>query len=316
VIARALEFGRRALFISPRVPRHVDIEISTDCNLACRMCKRETFPFGNQMMPYETFVKILDRLPRGVRAVSFGGYGEMLMHPRFFDFVRLARGRGFATMTTSNGTLLHTDERITALLECGLGELRISVDHVRAPAVEGEVGHVFSPALLRIVSHLAERRRGTPLRLGLNTVVHTGNVDEVLEIVRFADGLGLDLVELIRLDTCGNHVERTLQRERERVLYDEIERMPKRVLVVTPANRFAGRRRLYNLRQEFCPFRFESAHIRMNGAVTPCAFGFATHDFGNIHERTLEEICASPEFRAVRADDRNEVCADCAIFKW
>lgn len=318
MIKRAVDYAKKVLFIPPKVPKQVDIEICTACNLSCRMCKREKFDFGDEMMPFDTFTKIVDRLPGGVESISFGGYGEMLMHPRFFDMVKYAKQKGFHTETTSNGTLLPTDKKIMELLDSGLDSLRVSVDHIRPPEDEKDVGHAFNGRILKDLKRLSELRdeTGSTIQLGINTVVQKGNVGEVVDIVRKAEELNFDLVELIRLDTCMNNAERTLQVEKERELYKKIENMPKRIEVVTPANRFGKWRRLYNAKDEFCIFRYQSAHIRMNGAVTPCAFGFAVYDFGNVHEQGLEEIWQSEKFSRIRKNGKNPVCQSCGIFKW
>jgi len=314
---RLINYVKKIFFVSPKIPRVVDIEISTACNLKCKMCKREKFDFGDKFIPLETFKKIIDELPSQVSLISFGGYGEMLMHPQFFDMVKYVKDKGLLTETTSNGTLLYNDEKIMKLLNSGLDNLRISIDHVRNPTEEKDIGHVFSEKLLQNLKRLSilRREKKSKIHLGINTVVHKGNIDEILDIIRFAQDLEFDRVELIRLDTCMNRAERTLHSEKERAIYKNIEKMQKTIEVVTPLNRFAKWRRLYNIRQEFCPFRFESAHIRLNGQVTPCAFGFATHNFGNIHKTRLKDIWQSKKFRDIRNNDKNPVCNSCAIFK-
>lgn len=316
LLDRAARFAMKVLNISPRAPHMVDIEISTACNLACRMCKRQTIDFGDMLMPYDLFRRVLDRIPRTVELVTLGGYGEMLLHPRFCAMVTSARTRGHSTEVTTNGTLL-TQEKIQEIFEAGLGMLRVSIDHVK-PQGEDDVGHVFSEQIQENLNMLSalKRERKSPIRLGINTVVQSGNVDSIEDIIRRAEALGFDLVELIRLDTCQNDAERTLQYEREAELYRVLERMDRRIEVITPANRFAGRRTLYGHGGEFCIFRHAGAHIRMNGAVTPCPFGFAAHDFGSILERDLVDIWNSGEFRKVRANPRNPVCRSCSLFKW
>ena len=318
MIKRLGEYWRRIFFVTPKVPRHVDIEISTNCNLNCKMCKRDTIDFGNQMMPYETFTKIMDNLPKGVELISFGGYGEMMMHPKFCDMVKYAKEKGHEVQTTSNGTLLATDERMISVLESGIDTLRISIDHVREPEEEKDVGHVFSERLLKDLKRLNElRTQGNyKIKLGINTVVHKGNIGEIIDIIKCAEDLGFDLVELIRLDLCKNRLERKLTLEKEKEVYGEVERMKKKIKVVTPANRFAKWKRLYNMNHDFCIFRLHTAHVRMNGAVSPCAVGFAVHDFGNIHEKSLKEIWNNEKFKKVHATAKNPVCQNCSIFKW
>jgi Fe-coproporphyrin III synthase len=301
------------------VPEHVNIEISTACNLKCKMCKRETIDFGNQLMPYATFTRIIDRLPKEVKLLSFGGYGEMLLHPKFFDMVSYAKARGFSTQTTSNGTLLADEARMNKLLDSGLDEFRISIDRITPPSQTGEeIGHVFSEKLLKIVGRLSALRKEkkSKIILGINTVVHHNNIHEILPIIEFAQKLELDLVDLIRLDTCANKASRLLLFEKEKELYKSIDRLPKKIKVATPLNRFGGIRKMYHLRKEYCPFRLKGVHIRMNGAVTPCGFGFAAHDFGNILEMDLKKIWEAALFRETRNNDQNPVCKSCSIFKW
>lgn len=315
-VARAIRFAMKVLNVAPRSPRMVDMEISTTCNLDCRMCKRRTIDFGDQLMPFDRFTSILERLPPMTEFVTFGGYGEMLLHPRFCDMVAAAGRKGCHTETTTNGTLL-TSAKILEIFESGLSMLRVSIDHL-IPHNEDDIGHVFSGQIqenLEMLSAL-RRERKSPIRLGFNTVVQSGNVDSIPDIIRRAQELGFDLVELIRLDTCQNDAERTLQYQREAELYRTIERMDLRIQVVTPANRFAGRRALYGRGGNFCIFRHDGVHIRMNGAVTPCPFGFAAHDFASILDRNLAEIWNSRQFREVRANPQNQVCRNCSLFKW
>jgi MoaA/NifB/PqqE/SkfB family radical SAM enzyme len=296
----------------------VNIEISTACNLKCKMCKRETIDFGNQLMPSHIFKKIIDSLHNEVKLLSLGGYGEMLLHPDFFEMVcYVKKKKGIWTQTTSNGTLLTNEGKLFGLLNCGLDELRISIDHVRAPVEEADVGHVFSEKLLSGLKKLIATREeyGSRMLIGINTVVHKGNFDEILDIIHFAEELKLDFIELIHLDTCSNKAKNTLPIAKEKALYKQIAKMRKKIRVISPENKFSGIRRLYYLKQEYCPFRLKTVHIRINGAVTPCSFGFAAHDFGNLLERDLKEIWQSAPFRAVRKNDKNPVCKNCGIFK-
>ena len=299
-------------------PAHVNIEISTACNLKCKMCKREKFDFGNKLMPFETFTAIMEKLPKGVEIISFGGYGEMTLHPRFFDMVKYAKEKGYRTETTSNGTLFSTDEKIHKLLESKLDTIRISVDHIREPLEENDAGHVFSSTLLQNLKRLNELRRETKksMKLCINTVVHAGNIDELIELVKYFEDIGFDMVEFIRLDTTMNNAQQTLQIQKEKETYTTILKMNKRIKVITPLNRFAKWRKYYASNNTFCIFLHQCAHIRINGQVTPCAFGFAMHDFGNIHEQSLTQIWNNDEFLRIRKNPENPTCQNCKIFKW
>lgn len=311
------DYIRRIFAISPRVPAHVNIEISSACNLACKMCKRETYDFGNKFMPYETFCSIIDKLPSGVTSVSFGGYGEMLMHPRFNDMVRYAKSRGHWVETTTNGTFLKTREKIETLLQSGIDELRVSIDYFSDPLADPDIGHQYKPETLKALRTLCSVRNELGLKtyLGVNCVVNKGNVDQLELAVQSAQDAGADSIDFIRLDTCENKASRNVDLDYENNAYKQLLAKKWNIKIVTPLTRFSGLRSLYNLRQEMCFLRLQSAHIRVDGTVTPCSFGFATSNYGNIHETPLAKIWQSAPMQAVRRDDQNPTCKGCSIYK-
>ncbi|MBW2964868.1 radical SAM protein [Candidatus Woesearchaeota archaeon] len=318
MLKRVVGYIKKVLGIGPTVPEQVDIEVSTACNMDCRMCKRRKLDFGDEHMSFEMFRSIVDRLPSGVKTISFGGYGEMTINPRFFDMVRYAKSRGYRTETTSNGVLLKDADLTDSLLSSGLDVFRVSIEHVRSGHGCDGVGHAFSKDILDGLRQLSRLRRQKrkQMMLAVNCVVHEENIREVPGLIRFAADAGLDLVELLRLDTCSNDAQRLLHRKKEKKLYRRIERMDKGIKVVTPANRFSGIRRLYNPGGGFCLLRYQCAHITIDGTVTPCAFGFAKKGFGNIKENNLKKIWQSRRFRRIRKNERNKTCRSCALFKW
>ncbi len=308
-------FVGRVLRRPPPGPIHVDIEVSTQCNMACKMCKRQTFDFGDQLMPWEEFLHVLDSLPATVEIVSFGGYGEMTLHPRFVDMVGECKRRGHIVECTTNGTTLGPTLR-AGLLAASMDSIRISVDHLRPPADELDVGHAFSPRIREHIAALVKERdaRQAPTRVGINTVVQQSNAADLQAIVDTAEALGADDINLIPLDLGRNHAS-AQHKVVDRSLYATIQGKARRIHVQTPRTRHGGIRRLYKLKGDYCPFRHEGAHVRMNGQVTPCAFGFATHGFGSIHEQPLQTIWNQPEMAAIRKRGDHPVCQDCSLFK-
>ncbi|MBI4146863.1 radical SAM protein [Candidatus Woesearchaeota archaeon] len=312
---RVINYVKKVLYLCPDYPKHVNIEISTICNLKCKMCKRENFDFGNKLLPLETYKRIIDGLSKKVELISYGGYGEMLLHPDFFEMARYAKNKGFKTSTTSNGLLLNSDEKIIRLLASGLDELRISIEYITPK--QDEIGHAFSKTLFNNIKRLIElRNEKMNMKIGVNSVVHAENVDEVEKIIDVAEKMGVDDVELIRLDTVLNNVQRTLLLEKEKKLYAAIKKSKRKIKVITPADRFEKWRRFYNFGNFYCPRLYEGVHIRVNGAVTPCSFGFSIHDFGNIHKNTMQEIWHNDRLNNLRCAVNNKVCGKCSIHRW
>lgn len=308
---------RRVFYLPGAAPRHVDIEISTRCNLHCLMCRRQTVDYGDQLMDFALYRDIVDRLPGEVELLSLGGYGEMLLHPRFFDMVAYASRRGIRTQTTTNGSLLHSPEQIRKLLECGLDRLHVSLDYVRPPSAPAPCGHEFSARVLRNLEHLARARlsHANGLVLGVNCVMHADNFDQLVDLIVYAGNIGLDFVELLPVDDNENRVEVFPDPVREVGFYREVRSRRFDIRVVTPLDRFPAWRRLFYLGRPFCHFRSQTLHIGVKGNVTLCPYGFSRHDFGDIRSSALEAIWHSPDLVRVRRDPFNPVCTDCRIFK-
>src|SRR5438045_1843936 len=122
------------------LPTYVQIEPVGQCNLRCQMCaiqfRQDGPPFGPlAFMDYDLYTSLLDQFA-DLEELQLQGLGEPMMHPRFFDMVRYAVGRGIQVSTNTNGTLLNA-RRAEQCVTSGLGELHISLDGATAETYEG-----------------------------------------------------------------------------------------------------------------------------------------------------------------------------------
>lgn len=93
------------------------IEMTSNCNLACKYCVHKKMPRPKQEMEHDTFIKALEVARRFVRAgtqheLNLAGIGESTMHPRFVEYVRLAReavGWDTRLVLSTNGVSLTED---------------------------------------------------------------------------------------------------------------------------------------------------------------------------------------------------------------
>lgn len=155
----ALLLSRGARRFLP-LPRLVQIEITNRCNLFCRTCTRLEIPTMGDM-PYEHFTRIIDSLG-DVRTLWLSGQGEPLLHPDLARMVRYCRTRGITgTVVHTNATLLE-GERLEALANSGLGELRVSIDGGSAEDVEYLRAGLEMDVLLRNTAEFVRRSR-TPV---------------------------------------------------------------------------------------------------------------------------------------------------------
>src|SRR3954453_16057642 len=92
----------------PPLPRELQLEVTSACNLRCAMCLVRYRPPVNKVrgaMDVGLFRRLLSELP-GLRRVTLQGRGEPLLHPHLVDMVTEASGRGLMVGFNSNGTLL------------------------------------------------------------------------------------------------------------------------------------------------------------------------------------------------------------------
>lgn len=110
-------------------PTHVDIKICNKCNLACPMCFREETKFGEGLMDFDLYKRIVDQCAEnGVYSIKLSWRGEASLHPRLAEMVAYAKNQGIREVALlTNGTLLNK-EKATALTEAGLDWVTISFD--------------------------------------------------------------------------------------------------------------------------------------------------------------------------------------------
>ena len=85
-------------------PRHLFIELTSDCNLQCPHCPR---PRISHNLSFELFEKIVGEASlHGHRSFSLHLFGEPLLYPRIIDCIRYLKRRGHAVILTTNGLLL------------------------------------------------------------------------------------------------------------------------------------------------------------------------------------------------------------------
>ena len=139
------------MHLVPDFPDHVDIEISTLCNMKCPMCYTTTEEYKKnvprQFMPFSLYKKIVDECARyNIYSIRLSLRGESLIHPDVVSMVAYAKKQGIREIATLTNGLILTPELFEQLLEAGLTWLTISVDgmdeiyeRIRKPARFSEI---------------------------------------------------------------------------------------------------------------------------------------------------------------------------------
>lgn len=326
---------------APALPTFLQLEPVGQCNLSCRMCaiqfRRDGPPHGPlAFMPFADFQRIVASFP-ALETLHLQGLGEPTMHPRFFDMVAWAAGRGITVSTNSNMTLW-SRRRVAECLASGLAELSMSLDAATPSIYESiRVGAHFPKVLrnLRRVVEARERAR-SPLRLRIVTVLMRENLEDLANLVRLAADEGVR--ELFVQQLCHDFDEASLPAGYRpmRLFIDRQRLVPRdspRVAAAFAQARDAARTLGVDLRLPRragegaartiprCDWPWRGAYVSYAGDAMPCCM-VGTPDrasFGNVLDDGVAPVWANDayrRFRAALASKRPpDVCASCALYR-
>lgn len=331
-------------------PAFAQIEPVGQCNLRCQMCaiqfRTDGTPHGPlAFMEFDRFRALIEQMP-ALRELHLQGLGEPLMHPRFFDMVAHAAGRGIRVTTNTNLMLL-SRRRAELCLDSGLAELHVSLDAASAEVYErirvrASLERVLNN-LRRFLELRAERReRGSePNQAGpqvhIIMVVMRQNLEELPALVGLSHELGADALSVQHL--CHDFGESSLPQHYRplRAFVDEenlVERDAERVRAVFAEARGLAARLGLPLRlpgldrprpavpraAPRCDWPWRGPYISYRGEVMPCCM-VGTPDRACLGQTELESFdsvwrgAAYGAFRDGLSDDRPpEVCSSCAIY--
>jgi MoaA/NifB/PqqE/SkfB family radical SAM enzyme len=316
--------------------KKVYIEPTTQCNLSCRMCIRNTWDEPLGQMTEFTFDCIL----KSLRAFSpsptviFGGFGEPLSHPRITEMVAKIKAINAPVELITNGMLL-TQELSECLMESGLDVLWVSLDSatsegygdIRLGAILPQV--IANVACLRDMSRPAH---AAPLRVGIVFVAMKRNIADLPAVMRLGRQLGADQFMLTNIIPYSHELT-------AEVLYDRaLSDPPLPPSPMAPYLNFSRidineetRRSFSNLMSStrivhsnqsnggdvsnYCPFiESGSTAVSWDGSVSPCLPLLHSHItfiherkrfsrchvIGNVSEHALQELWNTPEYIALR----------------
>jgi MoaA/NifB/PqqE/SkfB family radical SAM enzyme len=285
--------------------RFLQIEPTTRCNFACRFCVGRRLP--QQDMPLEVFETLLRLLP-GLRQIELQGEGEPLLHPQFFEMVRVARDLHPAVRisTITNGSLL-TPESVRRIADLGLHKLYVSMESAR-PEVFWELRRGRLETVLAGIRALLEASRaGGSDRpaIGLAVTVLRRTVAEVPGLLRLYEALGLDGGVILQpLQAMPGYTRYYDDEIRGELLSAEDAREFNRLLAREPHVLAILRRpvkaagfyqELYAASQGdagACPWLAQGLYVSADGRMASCCFqkDAGVNNFGRIGEVTADDM--------------------------
>jgi MoaA/NifB/PqqE/SkfB family radical SAM enzyme len=312
-------------------PAKIYIEPTNRCNLECRTCMRNIWDEPLGQMDSSTFTRILE----GVRDISpvpkifFGGIGEPLAHPSIAEMVARAKETGGTVELITNGTLL-TRGLSHRLIDAGLDMLWISLDGATPESyADVRLGGALPEVLANIAAFRDARRTEYLQRaqLGFVFVAMKRNIADLPALLKMGRELGAKrfLVSNVLPYTAKMQEEILYSRSRMDFYFGPFLELPtidldettlgplSHALAVGKSVVFSGNRN--DGTQGRCPFiENRVMAVSWEGNLSPCLPLLHSHKsfldrrerfsrrhvVGNVNDKSLQDLWASPEYVAFR----------------
>ena len=266
------------------------IEITNTCNLDCHFCPKHHRK--RRQLSEEEFDLLTDRVRGKVCFLYFHLMGEPLLHPLLPQFVTMAREKGFKTVLTSNGTLLH---RAMALLDTLPYKIQLSL-HSHESNARGELSE-YMDQVMRFSTQAAGKGTCMVLRLWNQGGMDREN-EEVMRLIekcvpkpwkerpdgfRLCDNLYLEVDRKFEWPGGGGRAASDESDGKQEESDGKLEASPSK-----------------SKQEYFCKALIKQIGVLSDGSLVPCCLD---HDgdviLGNLFHQSLEEILASPRAQAL-----------------
>jgi len=157
------------------------LELTNYCNAECSFCNNKIMKRKKGFISLKTVRKVIKLIKNKQESIDLVHYGESLLHPKFFEIVKLFSDEKIKTGIYTNGKLL-TSENIDKIANSQLAEICISMNY-------------FNPR--KEVEELVKKKKGsitvvflkTPK--GFDTKKDALSNDDMLEFIEWAEKIGI-----------------------------------------------------------------------------------------------------------------------------
>lgn len=323
----------------PPLPKRLQVEVTSACNLRCAMCLVRYRPPVNKLagaIDETLFRRLVDDLPE-LDDLTLQGLGEPLLHPRLLELVRYTHERGIRVGFNSNATLL-SRSMSEKLVRAGLDWLHVSVDGATAQTYEGIRAGAKLPAVLRNLAGLVAVRREygsqTP-HLRVVFVAMRRNIGELPALVDLLSRIGVTDLRVQNLshdfadtDPAGSYRqirqyahEQSLWGEDTRETFAAAQDVAAARGVALRVPRTADRTPDGPPASPGCTWPWDAAYVTSAGVVQPCCMvmGDDRVALGRLTDRSFPEIWAGEPYvefrRRLLGGPAPDVCRGCAIYR-
>lgn len=245
------------------------LEITNVCNLDCVFCPKTDR--AKRRLTMEEFSLLTDKLQGQVKFLYFHLMGEPFLHPLLPDFIRMARGKGFVPVLTTNGTLL---SKAHGVIEARPHKIQISLHSQEGNGKENP--ETYLEGVMNFALEAASQG--------------------ILIVLRLWNQGGYDSTNDHILDVLASYCPRPWTQRHDgwkltENLYIEYDRM-----FEWPDTGHSE----YKETDVFCYALRNQLGVLVDGSVVPCCLDHAGDiTLGNLFTQSLDEVLSSPRAKAL-----------------
>jgi len=269
-------------------PLHIDIEVTSVCNLKCPFCATTYLQpkIKNGFIEWKRVKKVLDEGGAyGAYACKFNMRGEPLLHEDLGRFIKYAKKKGFIDVFFNTNATLLTREKANMLIDSGLDRLTVSVESFNKEMYErNRVGAKFEDMVANVetLRQLRDRLKCTKPKIRIQAVLIPELRERMDEFVDF------------------------WKDKSDQVSYNEmLDNPPRKIRLVRS--------------QWVCPFHYQRIAIMWDGTITTCSSDFyGKLALGNIDSTSMRDCWHSPldTLRKLHREGRAheiKTCVECPL---
>ena len=180
----------------------MQVEVSSVCACRCTYCPHTTKKdvWQSRLMSAETFAALWP-LMRQCGRVHLQGWGEPFLHPRFMDFVSVARRAGCAVSTTTCGQ--HMDESLAAaIVDSGMDVVAFSLAGTDEASNASRQGIPFSRVCeaIRCLREVRRKKQGVHLEVHLAYLLLPSQLEAVKRLPELMEELDVHCAVVSTMD--------------------------------------------------------------------------------------------------------------------
>jgi radical SAM protein with 4Fe4S-binding SPASM domain len=331
-ITKPLEIIRKPAVSSK--PFYMQIEATTHCNLACKMCVRNETIKNPMHLKFDKFKELFDQVVP--KKLTLSGVGEPMLNPELYDMVDYARKHGTQVMIPTNATILKRRKLSEKLVDAGLNVLKISVDAAsKETYLKVRLEDYFDDIIegIQVLEDVKRERKTRFPELRFDFVILEDNFHEIPDLVMLSKRLGIKIIFFRALQVEG------IQGDREELLgrdvnFPQLFNAVKKGLALAQehgiktnlkeiAQDFMTYESLYiehdsKMNKDVCLLPWLQCFVSVKGELAPCCATYSNESWsaGNVYEEGFEAVWNSQKMQGLRHKFKMKqndlaICTDC-----